>query len=319
MSTKNEEQDSIMSNNVDADPIRKSQRPKWTRDKTTGLLVFLPSVFVMLALGFYPILRVASFSLYDVDVFFNKQEFSGLDNLIKVLTWDDFWNALWNDIVITGSSIIIQIIISVFIAILLNRQFFGRNAVRGVVMFSYLVPIVVAALVWRFMLNDLVGIVNHVINTLNLPIPTTWFGAVATAKPTVIMIFVWKFFPFMVLVFLAQLQSIDPVLYEAAKVDGSSAWQEFRYITLPSLKPVILIAAMLRTIWQFNDFSIIQLTSGGGPLGSTETPPLLIYDIVFSSWNLGRGSAVAVVMFVILILMSFVYIRLYTRAQQQLT
>jgi multiple sugar transport system permease protein len=308
-----------MSNSVNAAPIPKSKRSKWNRDKTTGLLVFLPSVIVMLVIGLYPILRVISYSLYDVDVFLNKQVFSGLDNLLKVLAWDDFWSALWNDLVITASSIIIQIIISVSIAVLLNRQFFGRNAVRGVVMFSYLVPIVVAALVWRFMLNDLVGIVNHVINAWNLPIPTTWFGAVSTAKLTVIGIFVWKFFPFMVLVFLAQLQSIDPVLYEAAKVDGSSAWQEFRYITFPSLKPVILIAAMLRTIWQFNDFSIIQLTSGGGPLGSTETPPLLIYDIVFSYWNLGRGAAVSVVMFVILILMSLVYIRLYNRAHQQLT
>jgi multiple sugar transport system permease protein len=284
-----------------------------------ALLVFLPSVVVMLALGLYPILRVLSFSLYKVDVFLKTQEFTGLDNLIKVITWDDFWGAVWNDVVFTGVSIIFQIIVGIFVAVLLNRKFLGRDIARGVIMFSYLVPIVVAALVWRFMLNDIVGIVNYIIEVYNLPIPTTWFGAVQTAMPTVIMVNVWKFFPFMVLVFLAQLQSIDPVLYEAAKVDGSSAWQEFWHITLPVLKPVILIAAMLRTIWHFNDFAVIQLLTGGGPLGSTETPPLMIYDIVFATWNLGRGSAVAVVMFLILILMSLVYIRLYHWAQGQLS
>jgi multiple sugar transport system permease protein len=273
----------------------------------------------MLALGLYPILRVLSFSLFKVDVFLKTQEFTGLDNLIKVITWDDFWNAVWNDVVFTGVSIAFQIVIGIFVAVLLNRKFLGRDIARGVIMFSYLVPIVVAALVWRFMLNDIVGIVNYIIDTYNLPIPTTWFGAVATAMPSVIMVNVWKFFPFMVLVFLAQLQSIDPVLYEAAKVDGSTAWQEFWYITLPVLKPVIFIAAMLRTIWHFNDFAVIQLLTGGGPLASTETPPLMIYDIVFATWNLGRGSAVAVIMFGILILMSLVYIRLYHWSQEQLT
>jgi multiple sugar transport system permease protein len=272
----------------------------------------------MLALGLYPILRVLSFSLYKVDVFLKNQEFVGLDNLIKVITWDNFWNAVWNDVVFTLGSIAIQIILGILVATLLHRAFFGRDVARSVVMFSYLVPIVVAALVWKFMLNDIVGIVNHVIRTYNLPIPTTWFGAVGTAMPSVIMVNVWKFFPFMVLVLLAQLQSIDPVLYEAAKVDGSNAWQEFWFITLPMLMPVILIAAMLRTIWHFNDFAVIQLLTGGGPLASTETPPLMIYDIVFETWNLGLGSALAVVMFGILILMMLVYIRLFYWAQEQL-
>ena len=292
---------------------------KWSHDKVVGLLVFFPAVLVMVALTFYPIARVVGFSLYRVDVFLKHQQFIGMGNIIQVLRWPAFWSDVWHDVVFTGGSIVAETILGVLIALLLNRQFPGRDVTRSIVMFSYLVPVVVAALVWRFMLNDVVGIINYVIRAWNLPIPTTWFGAVSTAMPTVIGINVWKFFPFMVIVFLAQLQSIDLALYEAAKVDGANMWQEFKYITLPMLKPVIAIAAMLRTIWHFNDFVVIQLLTGGGPVGSTETPPIQIYNVTFKSWNLGKGAAIAVVMFAILLIMSVAYLKLYSWAQQEIS
>jgi len=295
------------------------RRKRWSYDKRVGFLVFLPSALVMFTLGVYPVVRVFTYSLYKVDVFLKNQRFIGVGNIGKVLGWGEFWGALWNDVVFTGGSIIIQVIIGVFIALLLNRHFYGRGIARSIVMFSYLVPLVVAMMIWKFMLHDIVGIVNYVIEAWHLPIPTTWFGDISTAMPTVILVNVWKFFPFMVLVLLAQLQSIDPVLYEAARVDGSTVWQEFWYITLPMLKPVIVIAVMLRTIWHFNNFAVISLLTGGGPIGSTRTPPLLIYDLVFANWNLGRGAAVAVIMFLILITMSAMYIKLYKWAESQLS
>jgi len=319
MSSTVEEKNQVLIDGHNPVARQKPQRARWTRDRIVGLLVFLPAVFVMVALGFYPIIRVISYSLYKVDVFLKNQEFVGLENIIKVITWDNFWDAAWNDVVFTGVSIAIQIVIGVFVALLLHRAFMGRDLARSFIMFSYLIPVVVAALVWKFMLNDIIGIVNYVIKANNLPIPITWFAAVETAMSSVIMVNVWKFFPFMVLVFLAQLQSINPILYEVAKVDGSNVWQEFWFITLPMLRPVIFIAAMLRTVWHFNNFAVIQLLTGGGPLASTETPPLMIYDTVFHTWNLGRGSAIAVVMFGILIMMSLVYIKLYYWAEEQLS
>ena len=297
---------------------RKTPHKRWTKDRIIGLLLFLPAIVLMLALGLYPILRVVTYSLYKVDIFLTDQEFSGLENLIRVVTWNRIWKGVWNNVVFTGGSIIIQIILGIFVSLLLHRSFFGRNIARSIVMFSYLVPVVVTVLVWKFMLNDIVGIVNYVIKAYNLPIPTTWFSAVSTAMPSLIMVNVWKFFPFMVLVFLAQLQSINPELYEVAKVDGSNAWQEFWHITLPMLTPVIIIAAMLRTIWTFNNFELIKLLTDGGPLGSTETPPLIMYNVVFNTYDLGLGSSISVFMFLLLFMMSFVYIKLYYWSEEQL-
>ena len=171
---------------------------------------------------------------------------------------------------------------------------------------------------WKYMLNDIFGIMNHLVDISGLPIPKTWLSSADTAMATVIMINTWKFYPFMVITFLAQLQSINPTLYEAAKIDGASAWQEFAYITLPALKPVIFIGLMLRSIWTFNNFDLIYLLTQGGPLGTTETPPILIYRTVFGSYSLGKGAALAAIMFVLLAGLSMVYLRLYERAQAQL-
>jgi len=290
----------------------------WNRDRVVGFLVFIPAFLTVVIIGVYPIIRVLGYSFFRVDIFFKKNVFIGLGNYIRVLQWSDFWSALQNDIVFTVSSIVLQLMIGLLVALLLHEAFPGRDISRSAILFSYLVPIVVAALVWRYMLNDIFGIMNYLVDISGLPIPKTWLSSPKTAMPTVIMINVWKFFPFMVITFLAQLQSISPTLYEAAKIDGSSRWQEFYFITLPALKPVIFIVLMLRSIWTFNNFDLIYLLTKGGPLGTTETPPLLIYRTVFGSYNLGKGAALAAIMFVLLAGLSIVYLKLYERAQAQL-
>jgi multiple sugar transport system permease protein len=184
-------------------------------------------------------------------------------------------------------------------------------------LFSYLVPYVVAALTWRFMLSDATGILNYLIRTLGLPFPPSLFGSPDWAMFGVILVNTWKNFPFMVIVFLAQLQTIDRQLYEAAAVDGAGPWQRFRHITLPALIPIMLVVGMLRTIWNFNNFEVVFLLTQGGPLGRTETLPLLIYRFVFGEFSLGRGAALAVIVFGVLVSMSLVYWRLYERAQDR--
>jgi multiple sugar transport system permease protein len=162
-----------------------------THDRRVAYLLYLPCLIVVLTLGIYPALRVLQFSFHRADIFFTYWEYAGLDSLISVLHWSDFWEAILHDVVFTGSCITIQFILGLGVALLLNQDFPGRNIARGVLLFSYLVPVVVAALVWKFMLNDLFGIANYIIQTLNLPIPTTWFSAVETAMPSVILVTVW--------------------------------------------------------------------------------------------------------------------------------
>jgi len=132
------------------------------------------------------------------------------------------------------------------------------------------------------------------------------------------MVAVWKFFPFMVINFLARLQTIDDQLYEAAKVDGANPFQAFRHITMPSLMPVVLIVMLLRTIWTFNNWDVIALLTKGGPLDSTRTLPLLVYDSVFSSLSLGRAAATSFVMVLILLAAMIVYLKAYEYSEKRL-
>ena len=302
---------------VEAERRFAKARPKWNRDRRVGLMLLLPLIVMVVGLTVYPILQVIQLSLHQQGLFSRESTFVGTENFQAVIGHHGFGRAVRNTFVFTFGSLSLQMLIGLGIALLLNREFPLRNPIRGVMLFSYLVPYVVAALTWRFMFSDATGILNYWIRLFDLPIAASPFGSLDWAMAGVILVNVWKNFPFMVIVFLAQLQTIDNQLYEAAEVDGASAWQRFRYITLPALIPIMLVVGMLRTIWNFNNFEVVFLLTQGGPIGRTETLPLYIYRFVFGEFSLGRGSALAVIVFGILLVMSIIYWRFYERAQER--
>jgi len=290
-----------------------------TNDLVMALAFFLPAFLVLLFLGTYPITTalISAFQhrpLFDLD----NTVWVGLDNFTSIFQHPQLWNAFSNDIVFTGASISVQTVIGIAVALLLHQQFPGRNIVRGLVLFSYVFPVAVAAIVWRFMLSDSVGILHHLIDAWHLPIPNTWFVSPKTAMPSVVMVTAWKFFPFMVITFLARLQTIDVTLYEAAKVDGANVFHSFWYVTLPMLMPVIIIVLLLRTIWTFNNWAVISLLTQGGPAYSTITPPILVYDTLFKEFSLGRAAAISFLMTGLLLVAMVIYLRAYDRSEERL-
>jgi multiple sugar transport system permease protein len=188
------------------------------------------------------------------------------------------------------------------------------------VLFPYLVPAVVASLVWRFMFNPLTGVVNYLlIDVLHiLKVPIAWLADPKTALIAVIIVGIWKFVPFMIILFLARLQTTPLDLYDAAKVDGATAWQEFRYITLPWLRPTIIVALLLRTLWLFNNFDLVYLMAYGGPLRSATTVPVLIRTTAFDFMEMGKAASISMCMVIILFFMSGFYSRFYGRAEEEL-
>ena len=289
-------------------------------DLVMALAMFLPAFLVLIFLGTYPIITALISAFQSRPLFdLSSMVWVGLDNFISVLQHPQLWNAFSNDIVFTIASISIQAVIAMGVALLLHQQFPGRNILRGFVLFSYVFPVAVAAIIWRFMLSDSVGIIHHVIDAWHLPIPNTWFASPKTAMPSVVMVAVWKYFPFMVITFLARLQTIDVTLYEAAKVDGANAVQRFRYITLPMLMPVIIITLLLRTIWTFNNWDVIALLTRGGPVYSTITPPLLVYNTLFKEFSLGRAAAISFLMTIVLLMAMVFYLRAYNRSEEELS
>ncbi|MEO1103199.1 MAG: sugar ABC transporter permease, partial [Pseudomonadota bacterium] len=178
------------------------------------------------------------------------------------------------------------------------------------VLFPYFVSTVVAVLVWRWLFNDLYGILNHMVMVSGLSdMPVDWLGSMPNAMISVILVGAWKYFPFVVIAVLARLQTIPDALYEAARIDGAGPISRFFDVTLPQLREVLAVIILLRAIWDFKEFDLIYLLTGGGPVISTQTLSLLVYKEAFALNQMGSASAFAVAMMVVMLVFMLIYIR----------
>ena len=276
-----------------------------------GFILCLPLFATLGIVIVYPMARVLWLTFNKVDLFSPFQtEFVGIENLVKLARNPDFLSSLQVTLYWTGACVILQTLIGLGAALLLNSDIKGRNLARGLVMFPYIMPVVIAVLIWKYMYNDLFGVINYLLIKLNMiHTPIVWFGDPHTALLGLVVLGTWKFFPFVVICLLAALQSISLELYEAAKVDGANCWQRFKYVTLPLLWPTLLVVMLIRTIWTFNKFDIIYMATGGGPVRLTTTLPILMYEEAFNYFNLGRASAMGTYTLLILALITFTYYR----------
>ncbi|WMJ17472.1 sugar ABC transporter permease [Geobacillus proteiniphilus] len=220
------------------------------------------------------------------------------------------WKALWNTTFFTVVSVAIELVLGLGIALLINKAFFGRGLVRATILIPWAIPTAVSALMWKFLYDGQNGIVAKYFETVGLvdrmgDLLTTEAGAMFA----VIFADVWKTTPYMALLLLAGLQTIPSSLYEAASIDGATKWQQFTKITLPLLKSNILVALLFRTLDAFRVFDLIYVLTGGGPANSTETISILAYKVMFSQTNFGAGSALAVIVFLCVAVISMIYIR----------
>ncbi len=271
-----------------------------------GLLFVAPTAILLVGLIAWPLAQAIILSFYDVNPLTLASHPVGLDNYRNLLSDEEFWNALRANLVWVAGSVGLQVIVGVALALLLNRAFPGRALARALLLFPYLLPTVVAVLVWQWMLNDLYGVVDYAISLFGLT-PPDWLGEMPDAMATIIVVGGWKLFPFVLIAVLARLQSIPPHLYESAAIDGAGPWARFWDITLPQLRGVLFVVVLLRAIWDFKEFDLIYLLTGGGPSDSTTTLPLLVYKDAFQLLKMGRASAVAVAMLAVMLLLIGAY------------
>lgn len=277
----------------------------------------MPTLLVLGVTVVYPIVRVVWLSLFKVSIFIRVPKFNFFQNYVSLLSSGSFWNSLQKTLIWTGCGVSLQVLLGLGVALFVNKRFKGRDILRGAVFFPYLVPIVMATMTWSFMFNDLFGIINYLLlNVRLIDKPISWFAYPDTAMIGLIVVGIWKFSPFVVICALAGLQTIPIQLYEACQIDGGSAWQQFRYITLPIIMPVLIIVMLLRTIWVFNHFDLIYLLTQGGPLESTRTLPVLVYEEAFQAYNLGIAASAGVVMLALLLVIMSFYVRSYGRLVQ---
>ena len=281
-----------------------------TRYGLLGVLLIAPTVVIFCAVIVYPLVSAIYLSLFSIYTPTLKGRWVGIDNYPELLASGEFWNALWVNLVWTVGTLTLQIVLGVALALLLHQNIVFRSLARSLILFPYFMSTVVAVLVWRWLFNDLYGILNHAMMwTGLLSMPLDWIGRMPNAMISIILVGAWKYFPFVVISVLARLQTIPEHLYEAATMDGAGRWSRFVDITLPQLRDVLFIVVLLRAIWDFKEFDLIYLMTGGGPVTSTQTLPLLVYKQAFALNEMGGASAVAVLMMLFMLGFMILYFR----------
>ena len=266
-------------------------------DWRLGYLFILPIVVLVLALVAYPFLYAVYLSMTRKYVGV-APVWVGFDNYVK-LTWDGFFQrAVVNSFVFTFSSVAVKLVIGMAMAAVLTTRIRFRGFFTGVLLIPWVAPTVVSALNFLWMYDYSLGVLNYLLVRVFqvLPQGVGWLSEPNTAMASVIAVNIWRGFPFFGISFLAGMRSIPNELYEAAAVDGAGPIGRFRYVTLPGLKNIVIIVALLSTIWTFNDFQIVYILTKGGPGGATQVLPVFTYEIAFGAQRLGEAIAVALYM-----------------------
>jgi len=286
-------------------------KPK-RREQLAGVLTISPALILILGLTLYPVAYSIWLSLLEKHSFFPQERFVGLENYFYLWKDVEFWSSLWLGVVYSIWTIVFQVVLGVAAALILNETFVGRGLVRAIVLFPYMVPTIVAVILWKWLLNDMYGVVNYWMVTLRIVRdPISWLGADHIMLSTIIMS-IWQFFPFVLLSILARLQTIPPELYEAAKVDGASALRRFVHITLPQIWGILFVVILLRSIWMFTKFDTVWLMGEGAGAGRfIRTLPVYAYMRTLTYYQAGLGAALAVIMFAILVVCTVIYFRLF--------
>ena len=284
-------------------------------------LFVLPSVLLLLGFTVWPLLRTFWLSVQDVNLVRPGSEFVGLANFRTQLADQTlFWPAVWHSLVWTVGSVGGEYLLGLGAAVLLNQPLRGRGLFRMLVLIPWTVPIVIAAMTWRWILQPEYGIGNVLLVRAGLLAePVYWLGDLSTALGATIFVNVWRSFPFYTITLLAALQAVPKELLEAAAIDGASAWERFWRITLPHLKGVSLALIVLHVVWTFNNVEFIWLLTEGGPLHASETLATLVYRMAFRTFEISEAAALSVMMIVLLLLVGGGYAVLGRRREERRT
>lgn len=271
-----------------------------------------PTAILLVALMVVPIILVISYSLNQGSVTTTDPTFAGISNYIALFANPDFWSAALNTLVFTVCSVAAHLLIGLGFSMMLNSRLIGsvpRAIFRVVYILPWLFTAAIIAVLWRLLL-DPQGVINYLLQAVHLTgSPIAWFGEPGTALFAVTFMNIWAGYPFFMISLLAGLQGVPTELYEAARVDGASAFQQFLNVTLPQLRPIIISMAMLDVLWTTQQFALIWLTTGGGPISVTEMLSTFTYKLAFTGFDFSMASASAVIVLLFSLIVAVFYVR----------
>jgi arabinogalactan oligomer/maltooligosaccharide transport system permease protein len=298
-----------------------------TQRKYLPYAFLAPAMLAMLALVFYPLLYGIMFSFTNAtskniakhigaNYIPASYDFVGLDQFKAILQPDSpFWGVLQQTVIWTVINVVLHVSLGLLLGVLLNRKIRGRTVYRVLLIIPWAVPSFVSAFAWRYIFNQQFGFINLFLGKLGVA-PVGWLSTQFLATTVAVIANTWLAIPFNMVTILGGLQSIPTDLYEAANVDGASAWQSFRRITLPLLRPILTTIILLGAIWTFNSFNIIFLLTAGEPAGKTEILATYAYRRAFENYNFGVSAAYSVIILIILLAFAAFYIRVINRNEQ---
>jgi len=277
------------------------------------MLLLLPSVIILAILSIVPLVAMIYLSFHEVNFTpVEEQIFIGLENYAQMAGDGSFWNAWKVTVIYVGGSLSLQLGLGVLVAVMLHRVVAGENLFTSIIIMPMMIAPVVVGLIWQFLLDPSFGLYTYLLNQVGLFVNQPILGDSDSAMAAVILMDTWQWTPLIVLIVLARLKSIPQHLYEAARVDGATGITQFRYVTLPLLKPAIAIALLLRSMDLMRYFAKVFITTGGGPSSSTKIIGLYVYEQALRFFNLGYGSATGLVLLIVTILMGLAFVEATT-------
>jgi len=288
----------------------------WSTEAKLAYLFLIPATVYLIAFMIYPIINVIIMSLYSTNKMAKLIDFVGFRNYTDLFRRKDFWEVMLRSIYWTALAVGVKTLAGMVIALLLNVEYKGRKIARTLIIIPWASSVPISAMIWTWVYHPEFGLLSHTLKVTGIwKNPPIWLGSATWAFFSVIWVDIWIGIPFMTLVFLAGMQAISKDLYEAAIVDGANTIQKFLYITLPGLRDVLLIATLLSTLWTFNDFNTIYIMTEGGPANSTHILITYIYQRTFQWLKWNYGAVMAVITFIILSIIAWIYARVYFRKE----
>ncbi len=292
-------------------PAMKPIRHSLTDPRLPRLLT-LPSMLVIFGVLIIPILYSLFLSFHNLVLSTGEYEFVGFKHYISMFSDPAFYNSVGLTLLFTVLTVSAEIVFGVAIALVLNQEFHGRGFVRGLMILPWALPTVVNAIMWQWIFNANYGVFNALLTQLGIIDQyQVWLGKPVSAFVCVLVANIWKETPYVVLLTIAALANISKDLYEAASIDGSNPWQSFWKITLPLIKPVVLILLITKTIWALQTFDLVYIMTKGGPMAITEFITYFIQKTSFKFLKFGYGSAMSYVLSMICFALTYAYIKIF--------
>lgn len=289
-----------------ATPSLKSAR---RREALTAYLFLLPDALGLLVFAIVPIGYALFISLHDWNAL-SPMRWTGLDNYRRLARDPQFWDSLRITFVYALAYVPAVFALALAMALLVNRQLPGMRVFRALFFVPVVLSLVVSSLMWKFIFDERVGLLNHLIGLFGFE-PVAWLGSVELALPSIIVVSVWIQMGYFMIIFLAGLQDIPRAYYDAAAIDGANPWQGFWHVTLPLLRPTSLFVVVILLIQAFQVFDPIWVITKGGPANATQATVVFVYQQAFQYLNLGYGSAAAFVLFLVILAFSLLQFRLF--------